>query len=1109
MTEPIAYVAGGTVQAGGGLYIRRRTDEILLELCRRGIFAYLLTPRQMGKSSLMVQTATQLAAEGIRSVTVDLTQIGTELTAEAWYLGVLTLIVRQLKLTPQLVQWWRKHQHLGVTQRLTQFFEQIVLAEISDRIVIFVDEIDTTLSLSFTDDFFIAIRYFYIARARNTIFERLSFVLIGVATPDNLIRDPRRTPFNIGQRVDLDDFTLAEAQPFAAGLRLPPHQAESVLHWVIKWTNGHPYLTQRLCTELVAQIAENADVSNAAADPNKHPWTEAAVGQLVHQTFLGTNSDQDNNLQFVQDMLTKQAPNPLAVMKTYRQIRQGHRPVPDEEQSLVKAHLKLSGIVRRDGRNLKLRNAIYRHIFNRRWIRHHLPENRWEQLKPAMPLIAILSVLSIAMAALARYAFSQQRVAEVREQTAVVLNWLPTPKAAQGLVLAIYAMDRSQKLAPSASGAAQSSLLSAAVNAKEQNLLPGHGSGIRSVAFSPDGQRIVSSSEDGSIRLWDAQGNLIGQPFQGSQSIVYVVAFSPDGRRIVSGSEDGSIRLWDIQGNPIGEPFQGQQSAVYSVAFSPDSQRIVSGSENSSIRLWDIQGNPIGQPFQGHQAAVWSVAFSPDGQRIVSGGEDDSIRLWDIQGNPIGKPFQGHQAAVWSVAFSPDGQRIVSSSEDGSVRLWDVQGDPIGQPFRGHQAVSYAVTFSADGQRIVSGSRDYTIRLWDTQGNPIGQPFQGHEATVWSVAFSPDGQRIVSGSEDGSVRLWDAESYPIGQPFQGHEAAVSFVAFSPDGQRIISSSSDNTVRLWDIHGNPIGQPFQGHEAAVWSAAFSPDGRRIVSGSLDGTIRLWDTQGNPIGLPVRTDAAVLAVAFSADGQRIVSGNGDNTIRVWDTQGNPIGSPFQGHEHEVSSVAFSPSQQYIVSGSLDGSIRLWDTQGNPIGSPFQGHEHEVWSVAFSPDEQYIISSSKDSSIRLWDIRGNLIGQPFNHEAVVWSVAFSADGQRIVSGSGDGTIRLWDIRGNPIGQPFRHEAPVYSVAFSPDDQHIVSGSRDGTIRLWYQSWEGWFKLACNRLRDHPLLQQREQSFDLRVTKGARRACEQRVWGRESVSPWQQVVDWLVRFF
>jgi hypothetical protein len=183
MSERSIYTVGGTVQTGGGLYIPRAADQELLSLCRAGAFAYVLTARQMGKSSLMERTAEQLAEGGIRPVIIDLTEIGTQVTPEAWYLGLLVRIGDELELEADVARWWSDRAHLGLTQRLTSFFREVLLAEVEERVVIFVDEIDTTQSLDFTDDFYAAIRYLYNARAHVPAFERLSFVLIGVARP--------------------------------------------------------------------------------------------------------------------------------------------------------------------------------------------------------------------------------------------------------------------------------------------------------------------------------------------------------------------------------------------------------------------------------------------------------------------------------------------------------------------------------------------------------------------------------------------------------------------------------------------------------------------------------------------------------------------------------------------------------------------------------------------------------------------------------------------------------------------------------------------------------------------------------------------------------------
>src|SRR5262245_49899346 len=210
------FTNGGPVQVGSGLYIERQADHDLLKHCRNSEYAFVLSSRQVGKSSLMNNVARQLKAQdGIESIIVDLQRMGAHLSADQWYQGLLTRIARRFRPEINIAAWWQAHAHLGHADRFNMFLQDEMLGRRPERIVIFVDEIDTTLSLDFSDDFFATLRAMYNARDEAPEFKRLSFVLIGVATPTDLIDDSRRTPFNIGEFVALDDFTFAEALPLA------------------------------------------------------------------------------------------------------------------------------------------------------------------------------------------------------------------------------------------------------------------------------------------------------------------------------------------------------------------------------------------------------------------------------------------------------------------------------------------------------------------------------------------------------------------------------------------------------------------------------------------------------------------------------------------------------------------------------------------------------------------------------------------------------------------------------------------------------------------------------------------------------------------------------
>jgi AAA-like domain len=254
--HPIRYVAGGTVQAGDGIYVERAADSELLRNCQKGVFTYVLTSRQMGKSSLMIRAVERLLADGIRAVIVDLTELGSKTTAEQWYRGVLRKIEEQLELRTSLAAWWAEHQHIGIAQRFSGFLTDVVIPQTNGRVVIFVDEIDSTLRLDFTDDFFSSIRFLYNARAQDRRLASMSFVLLGVASPGDLIKDAQQTPFNIGERVDLDDFTEDEAAIL--------HPDRDLVRTVMHFTSGHPYLTLRVFRSL-AEDQPEIDVSSRIA----------------------------------------------------------------------------------------------------------------------------------------------------------------------------------------------------------------------------------------------------------------------------------------------------------------------------------------------------------------------------------------------------------------------------------------------------------------------------------------------------------------------------------------------------------------------------------------------------------------------------------------------------------------------------------------------------------------------------------------------------------------------------------------------------------------------------------------------------------------------------
>lgn len=365
---PEFYTAGGTLKLTAPCYVERAADKELPKAIGRHQFCYILTPRQMGKSSLMVRTKQRLEKVGVRSVIIDLTSIGTtQISVEQWYLGQLQRIVTQLHMQTDYVHWWQQQSHLGVVQRFINFLSEIVLKEIVEPIVIFVDEIDTILSLPKTfntDDYFAAIRALYNERPINQSLERLSFVLLGVVSPSDLIKAANRTPFNIGTRIHLTDFTLEEAKPLLSALAPNSDIAEQLLGQILFLTGGHPYLTQKTCMR-VAKWAQSK------WNPTLAP---VIVDELVKDMFFSeVGRNTDDNLQFIRKrILESRAATTL--LQFYKRVR-SRETLPDSELDPILVALKLSGLIKANNDGiLIIRNPIYERVFDKAWIDEALAE---------------------------------------------------------------------------------------------------------------------------------------------------------------------------------------------------------------------------------------------------------------------------------------------------------------------------------------------------------------------------------------------------------------------------------------------------------------------------------------------------------------------------------------------------------------------------------------------------------------------------------------------------------------------------------------------------------------------------------------------------------------
>lgn len=1053
------------VRAG---YVRRTADDVLYETLVSGRYAHIIAPDRSGKSSLVAATAARLENNGFKVAILDLEQLGVrDAGGEAgrWYYSVAYRLLRQLRIRVDLLSWWQDKSILSNCQRLVEFYAEVVLRNVTERIVVFVDEIQCIGELRFADQLLASIRAAHNARATDPEFSRLTFVLLGECDPLSLMRESELSPFNITQPVALGDFSRADLDLFATELNLGADEATTALNRIYYWTGGQPYLSQKLARSVSRESRGGDVVEDVDRIATQQLAGRAALHSEPHMSHI--------HREVVNDKKRREA-----LLNLYGRIRKGIEVAADLGSAFHRRLIAIGLIEIDQEGNLAVRNRLYGAVFTTRWANENLPTNWRTPVIAAAVLLVIIALpfwyTQLLPKGYVRVLTSDTVALEAAQDAYINLHTFPGHADAAENMFRSFLQNRARLSSDESQIAVIADM---AASLPDAGRLPDE---LRASFWDMRVRDARLAERRDDALLASLESLVLSTPQRRNRSAMFLaedyplllasladdgrgeVVFNPD-NLLLTETRVAQVLQWSL------EP-QGLQRredwTITALEVSPLVRRVIVDREGqvgrigltinmSHARAADLRIKVIAPSGR-------AVEVDPNVERAAS-NEDLRIPAAQLR-ELLGEPLNG----TWSLSVRDEELGVAGRLVGWNLKL-NSQGlvedfqrglnipDPV-------ERESDNLWFSADGRYAVARAmQSDSARVWDLAfAKPVRAVAVNEQEQLIGLST---GARLLATATQDTVNLWDTATGKRVATLAVGAASASSV-LTEDGAHLFvqrRSDSDTKFELWSIENASIDARL---EIAGTPALVSLDsgGSRIAIADYDRAVRVWDFRDGALIAQIDLPAQPSEISLATGGQVLGAVFGEEGASLWrvDRPQEPLLEEFGEGRWQLS---FSPSGSKALVGRAGQGFHAYDSADGRLLGPRIGSgssKDKANLLAFSADEQIAVTGGAGSVARFWRAPALPAAADATVDALIGAI-WPLSGDAVAAATPDAaTVIIGDPHGNVHMLPtaagrdafvkksqdvsfFGHSAKVRHLEVSRDGTSVASAADDNTVRIW----------------------------------------------------------------